>query len=1102
MRRFVAHALALALTLSALPAGAQKKKAEKKAAEKPEGSMVASSFSGLGFRSIGPGFMSGRVADIEIHPSNPNRWVLGVASGGVWITENAGTTWKPVFDGQSSYSVGAVTIDPNDPHTIWVGTGENKSQRSVAYGDGVYKSTDSGRSWKNVGLKDSEHIGRIVVDPRDSQTVFVAAQGPLWSAGGDRGLYKTTDGGESWELVLEIDEHTGVNEVWLDPRDPDTLLASTYQRRRRTWTLIHGGPGSGLWRSTDGGANWSEIKSGLPSVEMGKIGLAVSPADPDVVYAIIEAQGDAGGTFRSLDFGLTWEKRSSYVAGSPQYYNELVADPKDVSTLYSMDTYLQISEDGGRTWRGGFEKWKHVDNHDLWIDPEDTHHLIAACDGGIYESFDRGATWQFFQNLPITQYYKVSVDEDTPFYNIYGGTQDNATHGGPSRTASLSGITNRDWFVTVMGDGFETVVDPTDPDVVYSQWQYGGLVRYDRQSGETVDIQPQPGAGESGSRWNWSAPLLISPFDHKRLYYSSQRVYRSDDRGDSWRAISPDLTKQVDRNALEVMGKVQSVDAVAKNASTSMYGNIVSFDESPQVEGLLYVGTDDGLIQVSDDGGASWREEASFPGVPDSSYVSSVIASLHDADTVYATFDNHKAGDFNPYVLRSSDRGRSWTAITGGLPERGHAHMIQQDHVDPSLLFLGTEFGVFFSTDDGGNWVQLEGGLPTIAVRDMAIQRRENDLVLGTFGRGFYVLDDYSPLREMSETKLDEPALLFPVREAKAYVETLKLGLPGRSMQGDDFYMAPNPPFGAVITYRLDKGLESLEKQRQTREKEKGDAGERLGYPSWDELRAEDREEAPTMLLVVRDEEGNVVRRLKGPASSGFHRVAWDLRYPAPAPTRLTPYPTDNAFFSPPTGPLAAPGRYSVTLAQRTGGVTTEIGSAQKFDVVSLHLGAMEPADRAATLAFQKKVAELQRAALGAQRAAGEADNRLRHLIEALDDTPGIDGTLGDEARELKQRLADLRIPLQGDATIARRGGSTPPSLLGRIGKIVGGSWNSTSAPTGTHLENYRIAAEAFETWLPQLSLLIERDLVELERKAEAAGTPWTPGRVPRWQGR
>lgn len=1090
--------LLLLFAVAVAPAEARKDRSGSSGEDSP---LEASSFTGLAFRGVGPALMSGRVADIDIHPSNPRRWVVGVASGGVWITENAGTTWKPVFDGQPSYSVGAVTIDPNDPHTIWVGTGENNSQRSVAYGDGVYKSIDGGATWNNVGLPESEHIGMILVDPRDSDTVFVAAQGPLWRAGGDRGLYKTTDGGATWNKVLDVDEHTGANEVWIDPRDPDVMLASTYQRRRRQWTLINGGPGSGMWRSTDAGETWTRINSGLPGKEMGRIGLAVSPANPDVVYAIVEAQEDAGGIFRSLDFGVTWEKRSGYMSGSPQYYNELIADPKDVSTLYSMDTWMMVSEDGGKSWNKVGEQWKHVDNHDLWIDPDDTRHMIAGCDGGVYETFDKGATWDFFDNLPITQFYKVSVDEDEPFYNIYGGTQDNATQGGPSRTASLNGITNRDWYVTVMGDGFETAIDPTDPDILYSQWQYGGLVRYDRGSGEVVDIQPQPAAGEEGSRWNWSSPLLISPHDHRRLYYSSQRVYRSDDRGDSWRPISPDLTRRVDRNRLEVMGKLQSVDAVAKNASTSPYGNLVAFDESPLVEGLLFAGTDDGLVQISENGGTNWRKVERFPGVPEGAYVTSVVASLHDADVVYATMDNHKAGDFKPYVLKSGDRGRSWRSIAGNLPERGHAHMIQQDHVDPDLFFVGTEFGVFFSPDEGASWVQLKGGVPTIAVNDLAIQRREDDLVLGTFGRGFYVLDDYSPLRDIDETQLEAETLLFAPREAKAYIETMPLGLPGRSMQGDNFYMAPNPPFGAVVTYRLKEPIESRKQQRQKIEKEKGDAGERFDYPSWDELRAEDREEAPTVLLVIRDEEGNVVRRVKGPTSAGFHRVAWDLRYPASAPTRLTPYPTDNPFFTPPSGPMAAPGSYTVTLARRVDGVTTELSDPQSFQVVPLHLGAMPPADREATLAFQKKVARLQRAVTGAQRAAHEADDRLTHLMTALDDTPGIDGSLGDRARELATQLADLRLPLEGDRTIAGRNEPTPPSLLGRVNQIVGGSWTSTAAPTRTHRDNYRIAEEAFSDWLPQLTRLIEVDLAGLEARAEEAGAPWTPGRLPTWDG-
>ncbi|MCG8603602.1 glycosyl hydrolase, partial [bacterium] len=456
--------------------------------------MTSKTFNGLKFRSIGPALTSGRIGDIAVHPKNRSIYFVAVSSGGVWKTVNSGTTWTPIFDKQASYSIGCVTIDPNNPLTVWVGTGENNSQRSVSYGDGVYKSIDSGKTWKNVGLKNSEHIAKIVVDPRDSDAVYVASQGPLWSAGGDRGLYKTTDGGKSWNLILEIDEHTGVTDLVYDPRDPDILYAAAYQRGRRVWTLIDGGPGSAIYKSTDAGKTWNKLKSGLPRDDMGRIGLAISPANPDVLYAIIEAANGSGGFFRSVDRGENWEKRSKYVSGSPQYYQEIVCDPKEVGRVYSLDTYLQVTEDGGKTFSRLGERYKHVDNHSLWIDPEDTNYLLAGCDGGVYESFDRGTTWHYKENLPVTQFYRVSVDNDFPFYNVYGGTQDNFSLGGPSRTTNVHGIRNSDWYVTQGGDGFETVIDPENPNIVYSQLQYGRLVRFDRASGERISIQPQPGA--------------------------------------------------------------------------------------------------------------------------------------------------------------------------------------------------------------------------------------------------------------------------------------------------------------------------------------------------------------------------------------------------------------------------------------------------------------------------------------------------------------------------------------------------------------------------------------------------------------------------------
>ena len=516
---------------------------------------------------------------------------------------------------------------------------------------------------------------------------------------------------------------------------------------------------------------------------MGRIGLALSPADPDVVYAVIEAAEDAGGFFRSVDGGASWTKRSDYVSGSPQYYQELIADPLDVDRVYSMDTWMQVTEDGGKSFGKVGEAFKHVDNHALWIDPADTDYLLAGCDGGVYESFDRGATWAYKANLSVTQFYKIAVDNDEPFYNVYGGTQDNFTLGGPARTASAHGIVNSDWYVTVGGDGFQTRVDPEDPDILYSESQYGNLARYDRSSAEVLSIQPQPEDGEA-LRYNWDAPLIISPHLHTRLYFGANRLFRSDDRGDSWTAVSPDLTRGIDRNRLEVMDRVWSVDAVSKNRSTSFYGNLVSLAESPVIEGLIYAGTDDGLIQVTENGGRDWRRVESFPGVPDMTYVGYLTASAHDAGTVYAAFNGHKNGDFHPYLMRSTDRGATWSGIADDLPERGSVYAVVEDHVDPDLLFVGTEFGLWFSPNGGAAWVRLQGGLPTVAVRDLAIQSRENDLVVGTFGRGFYVLDDYTPLRGLDEAALERAATLFPVRDAWMYMPSYRLGLRDKSFQG------------------------------------------------------------------------------------------------------------------------------------------------------------------------------------------------------------------------------------------------------------------------------------------------------------------------------
>ncbi len=1059
--------------------------------------LSAHTFAGLKLRGIGPAFISGRVADLAVDPRHPATYYVAVASGGVWKTVNAGTTFEPVFDGEGSYSIGCVTVDPNDSLVVWVGSGENNSQRSVAYGDGVYKSTDGGHHWQNLGLKSSEHIARILVDPRNSDVVYVAAQGPLWASGGDRGLYKTTDGGKSWKRVLAISDNTGVTDLVMDPRNPDVLYAAAYQRRRHVWTLIDGGPESAIYKTRDGGASWQKLSNGLPKEEMGRIGLALAPSDPDVVYATIEAARDGSGFFRSADGGANWEKRNPFLASSPQYYQHVIVDPKVADRVYLVDTLNKVSDDGGKTFRNLGESAKHVDNHALWIDPANTDHLRAGCDGGVYESWDRAATWEWRANLPLAQLYRADVDYALPFYNVYGGAQDNGSVAGPSRSFTVNGITNREWVATFGGDGFVSRPDPEDPNTVYAQAQYGVVVRHDRRTGIVVEIQPQPGPGEPALRYNWDSPLIISPFSHTRLYMGANRLFRSDDRGDTWRAISPDLTRQVDRNKLKIMGRVWSVDSVAKNSSTSFYGNIVSLAESPRKEGLLYIGTDDGLIQVTDDDGAHWRKLERFPGVPENTYVSNLTASRHDAGTVYAAWDNHKMGDFKPYLARSTDRGASWTSIAGNLPARGTVYGFAEDHVDRDLLFAGTEFGVYFTLDGGKKWIQLTGDMPTIAVRDIAVQRRENDLVLASYGRGFYVLDDYSPLRQVNAKLLEQPAVLFPVKQAAMYVESTPLGGYGKGFFGHSMYAAPNPPYGAVFTYYLKDDIKDRKQRRHEAEQKAEKAGKDVFYPSWDELRAEDRETPPAIEWTVTDEEGHVIRHGTGPVTAGMHRVAWDLRFPAAVPAGTPSHPAEDDYEGPPRGPMAAPGTYKVSIAQRVDGVLTPLGQPQTFAVAPIERTEIPAQERAAQLAFERKVSRLQRAVLGAVESAKEAEHRLDMIDLALVDTPAADAKLVTAAQGLRRRLKDLYEKINGDKVIAEHNEPPPPAILQRLQTSI--EWGNMTAPSHTQQEAYRIAGQEFGPVLDALRQLVEVDLKGLEDQLEAAGAPWTPGRVPRW---
>ena len=1055
----------------------------------------------LKFRSIGPATHSGRIADLAINPKNHAQYYVAVASGGVWKTNNAGTTYSPIFDGEGSYSIGCLRLDPNNEHTLWVGTGENNNQRSVAYGDGIYKSEDGGKSFKNMGLKTSEHIGMIQVDPRNSNVVYAAAYGPLWKEGGERGLYKTVDGGAKWECILKIDEHTGVSEVHLDPRNPDVIYAVSHQRRRHVFTYLGGGPGSGVHKSEDGGKTWTKLKGGLPQGDyVGRIGLAISPVNPDYVYAIVETSGKDDGFYRSTNRGASWEKRSGY-STSGNYYQEIICDLKDVDKVFSMNTWLHHTEDGGKTFKLTGEKSKHVDNHAIWIDPNNGDHWLVGCDGGLYETWDHAENWQYKNHLPLTQYYKVAVDNSEPFYYVYGGTQDNNSMGGPSRTINSAGIVNEDWFITQGGDGFESQVDPTDPNIVYSQAQYGWLTRYDRKSGEKVGIKPLEGKDDKALRWNWDSPLLISPHNPKRLYFCANKVFRSDNRGDDWTVVSPDLTRQLDRNKMPVMGRVWSMDAVMKNKSTTIFGNIVAFDESPKQEGLLYVGTDDGLIQISEDGGKNWRKVEKVGNVPSMTYVNALVASTHDANTVYAVFNNHKQGDFKPYVFKSTDKGKTWSSVSGDLPERGTVYDVEIDHVNPDLIFAGTEFGCFFSNNGGKNWHQLKAGLPTIAIKDIEIQRRENDLVLASFGRSFYILDDYSPLRNYKEVDKKAALTVYPIKDAWVFIEASPLGLSGKANQGESYYGAENPPVAAVITYLFtDTTLMSISDARKKEEAALMKANKDVPYPNLEALHKEDWENDPYLLVSISNEAGEVIRRVKTKPKQGFNRFEWDFRYESLVPVELREK-TVGRYQSRSTGALAAPGKYFVQFHKVQNGKVTELSDKVPFNTKSLNNATLAAADKTALTAFSVKMAKMRRAARGASEVFGDMTERVKYLQKAVLEAPDAKLERLEQLEKLHIRLKEMAIILYGDASLGSRDTEDKPGLLARIEITMDNFWDATSTVPASANRHYELAGEIFEQFLKDMNA-VNKEISIIEEEMFKLGAPYTKGSsfVPDWK--
>jgi photosystem II stability/assembly factor-like uncharacterized protein len=1070
-----------------------KKEADaKKEKEKPKEDSVYNSglVSGLKWRSIGPAFCSGRIADFAVNPKKHSEWFVAVASGHVWKTLNNGTTFEPVFDNYGAYSIGCVVLDPSNTNTVWVGTGENNHQRSLGYGNGVYKSEDYGKSWKNMGLKDSRQIGKIVIDPRNSNVVYVAAEGSVWGPGGDRGLYKTTDGGKTWKKVLEISENTGVNDIVMDPRNPDVLYASSEQRRRHVFTKIGGGPETAIYKSVNGGESWDKLTSGLPGDPMGGIGLAISPVNPDIVYAIIESTPDYKGFYRSVDRGASWQKMSDHTAQG-QYYNEIYCDPKNPDKVYSVETISHFTADGGKSWKAISNNKRHVDDHAMWIDPDDPTHFMIGGDGGIYETFDDGKEFIFKSNLPVVQFYRVQVDNSLPFYYVYGGTQDNNSMGGPSRSTCGAGVLTDDWFVTNGGDGFWSQIDPVEPNIVYAEAQYGNMVRYDRQSREAVEIRPEPRKGEDSYKWNWNTPLMISPHSHTRLYTAANKVFRSDDRGNTWQVISDDLTAQIDRNKWPVMGKYWSIDAVQKDVSTSLYGTIIAFDESPVKENLLYAGTDDGLIQVSEDA-KTWTKIDRFPGVPENTYLSDIFASRFDENVVFASFDNILRDDFKPYLFKSNDKGKSWTSIAGNLPENGTVHSIIQDFVNPDLLFAGTEFGCYFTIDGGQNWIQLKSGLPSVCVKDMAIQKRENDLVLATFGRGFYVLDDYSPLRNLKKENLDRDGYLFPVKDALMYLPTdSKYG------QGSTVYTAKNPDFGAVFSYFIKEVPKTKKAIRKEKEEELFKKGEPIPQPDEATLREEKLEIPAYLTFTVTDETGAPVRIIRKSPSKGINRINWDLRYQSTRPVESDKYDPLSQTGS---GILAMPGKYSVTLSMTTGNETKVLAGPTEFKAVVLDNVTLPATNRVGMVAFHQKISKMTRVMQGTENYTRSLYDRVTSILQAFNSTPSVKPETVARARAIQLQLDEILNVKFNRNTSKPSGEENPPApvpLNSRLGTLSWISWSTTGDPTQTQKDAYTILESEFPPVYQQVKTIGESDLPGLEKELEALGGPVTPGRLP-----
>ena len=1060
----------------------------------------------LEFRELGPATMGGRIDDFAVVESNPNIVYAGVASGGVWKTTNNGTTWEPVFDKESVSTIGDIAIAPSDPSAVWVGTGEPNNRQSSSWGDGVFKSLDGGKTWKKMGLEATRHIGRIVVHPKNPEVAYVAALGHLWGPNSERGVYKTTDGGKTWSHVLKINDDTGVSDIAMDPESPDTLYAAAYERRRTPYGFNGGGPDSAIYKTTDGGATWKKLTKGLPyenGGDTGRIGLDIYRKDPNIVYAIV--QHEKGGTYRSEDKGETWKKMGD-TNPRPSYYSQIRIDPNNDLRIWELGAQMFYSEDGGKTFstariRAGCPppgscQGIHGDFHAMWIDPADSNHMITGSDGGIHWSYDAGKTWDFLNTIAIGQFYEVSLDNQKP-YHICGGLQDNGSWCGPVQTLARDGIANEDWQVIHGGDGFYAAIDNVEPWIVYTESQDGFIDRRDLRTEQQRSTRPEAKAGEPHYRFQWNSPVAVSAHEHTTVYYGGNYLFKSTDRGDNWTRLGGDLTTGADRNKLQIFGKTPDKNTLSRHDGVQEYPTITTLSESPLTPNVLWVGTDDGNVQVTRDGGKTWKNVAlKVPGVPRGTYVSRVVASKTGEGSALVTFDGHRGDDYNIYIFSTSDYGESWKAIRNGIPESaGSVHVVREHPRSTNLLFAGTEFGLWVSWDRGATWTALKNNFPTVPVDDIEIQARENDLVLATHGRSIWVFDDMTPIEKMDASVAASPMTFFPPRAATTWHLRNR-----RWSAGQKMFTAKNPPYGAILNYYLKEAVPAEAPKKDKDDKDKKDAA---AEKAKDDAAAK---KEGKVKISVTDKEGKLVREFDGPGAAGVNRASWDLRWNSPAeatPEQLEAMAAGYGFG--PLGPFVEPGEYIIKIKAGDKEATQKITVEEDTRIV------ISAADRAARreaidqlYGMAKTTDKDRRTIEGIQTALKTAREQWKkdagkpsttkipeEIVKAADELQKKVDAVAEKFVREREGLGNAGPPFEWK----------PEPLPGQVQDLLSDLDGFAAAPGGQQKDKLAELTPLVSDASGQVKKLAEEDLPALNKKMNDAGIPHIVPAPPQGRG-